>query len=119
MFHPSIKTYYIKDCLVAIKENYKDLGIIISNDLSWGEHHDYVLAKAYKVIGLLRRTLAKTMSIHTKKVLYISLIKSTLTYRSPIWHPQYLKDIQTIENVQRRVTSLFYMTMHQVVKVVT
>ena len=42
--------------------------------------------------------------IHTKKVLYISLIKSTLTYCSPIWHPQYLKDIQAIENVQRRAT---------------
>jgi len=44
------------------------------------------------------------MSIHTKKVLYISLIKSTLTYCSPIWRPQYLKDIQAIENVQRRAT---------------
>ena len=41
------------------------------------------------------------MSIHTKKVLYISLMKSTLTYCSPLWRPQYLKDI---ENVQRRVT---------------
>jgi len=82
---PSLnQTYYIKDCPVAIKENYKDLGIIMSNDLSWRKHHDYVLAKAYKTFGLIRRTLAKTMSIHTKKVLYISLIKSILTYRSPI-----------------------------------
>ena len=76
----------------------------MSNDLSWRKYHDFVLAKAYKTIGLLRRTLAKTMSIHTKKVLYVSLIKSTLTYCSPIWRPQYLKDIQAIENVQRRAT---------------
>jgi len=69
----------------------------MSNDLSWRKHHDYVLAKAYKTIGLLHRTLAKAMSIHTKKVLYVSLIRSTLTYHSPIWHPQYLKDIQAIE----------------------
>ena len=44
------------------------------------------------------------MTIHTKKVLYTSLVRSQLTYCSPIWRPQFLKDIQSIENVQRRAT---------------
>ena len=102
---PSLKqTYYVNNCPVATKTHHKDLGIIMSTDLSWRNHYDYLLSKAYKTLGLLRRTLARSMSIHTKKVLYYSLIRSMLTYCSPIWHPQHLKDIQSIENVQRRAT---------------
>ena len=57
------------------------------------------------------------MSNHTKKVLFISLIKSTLTYWSPIWRPQHLKDIQSIENVQRRVTKfMFYVFLRNIFK---
>ena len=44
---PFLNQIYIKHCPVAIKENYKDLGVIMSHDLSWRKQHDYVLAKAY------------------------------------------------------------------------
>ena len=96
--------YYIKTQPVARRESHKDLGILISEDLSWIKHYDYLQSKAYKKLGFLRRTLSKTMTIHTKKVLYTSLVRSQLTYCSPIWRPQFLKDIQSIENVQRRAT---------------
>ena len=98
--------YYIKTQPVARRESHKDLGILISEDLSWIKHYDYLQSKAYKKRGFLRRTLSKTMTIHTKKVLYTSLVRSQLTYCSPIWRPQFLKDIQSIENVQRRATKV-------------
>ena len=96
--------YYIKTQRFARRESHKDLGILISEDLSWMKHYDYLQSKAYKKLGFLCRTLSKTMTIHTKKVLYTSLVRSQLTYCSPIWRPQFLKDIQSIENVQRRAT---------------
>ena len=49
------------------------LGVLMSKDLSWEDHYDYMLSKAYKIFGL-RRSFAKAISIHTKKVLYISLV---------------------------------------------
>ena len=61
------------------------LGVLMSKDLSWEDHYDYMLSKAYKIFGLLCRSFAKAISIHTKKVLYISLVRSKPTYCSPIW----------------------------------
>ena len=40
--------YYIKTQLVARRESHKDLGILISEDLSWKKHYDYLQSKAYK-----------------------------------------------------------------------
>ena len=46
---PSLnQTYCIQNCPVAMKDNYMDFGIVMSSDLSWRKHHDYMLAKAYK-----------------------------------------------------------------------
>ena len=39
-----------------------------------------------------------------KKVLYLTLVRSRVTYCSPIWRPQLLKDITVFEKMQRRAT---------------
>ena len=57
--------------------------------------------KAYKILGLLRRHFKHVPS---KRSLYISLIRSRLTYCSPLWHPNLIKDIVCLENIQRRAT---------------
>ena len=73
-------TYFINNYPIATKESHKDLGVLISKDLSWEDHYDYMLSKACKTFGLLHRPLAKALSIHTKKVLYISLVQSKLKF---------------------------------------
>ena len=106
LFHPLPKHTSLTIALyIALRESHKDLGIVMSHDLSWNKHYDYLLSKAYRTLGLLCRTFSNTMSIHAKKVLYISLVRSRLSYCSPIWRPRLLKDIKSIENVQRRATN--------------
>ena len=73
-------------------------------DLSWTNHHEYVLSKAYKILGLLRCTFSNVGCTLAKKTLYLSLVRSQLMYCSQIWRPQYLKGIQSLENIQRRAT---------------
>ena len=79
---------------------------MVSDDLSWSNHLTHVTNKAYKKLGLLRRSLCYNNSTSTKKRLYVSLIRSQLLldYCSQIWRPYLRKDIKLIENVQRRAT---------------
>ena len=70
----------IKITAAMLYNTYKDLGIIISSDLSFNEHYRYITAQAFRVLGLLRRTFSESMNIREKKVLYISLVRSQLLF---------------------------------------
>ena len=107
-FSPSLSisapspTYYISGHPVLQREFHKDLGIVMSHDLSWDNHYKYILSNAYKMLGLLRRTFPKVDCVQAKKALYLSLVRSKLTYCSPIWRPHFLKDIQsTVEPLNK------------------
>ena len=53
--------------------SYKLLGIIISNDLKWGEHIDYILKKASKRLYSVR--------IFKKKLMLIEMESSKFTWQ--------------------------------------
>jgi len=80
------------------------LGIIMSSDLSWREHMKNILSRAYKTLNLIRCSFSTGHSPQAKKILYLSLVCSQLTYCSQIWHPHLLKDIIILEMIQHRVT---------------
>ena len=94
--------YFINGLPISPCNQQKDLGILISSDLSWSHHISRITSKAYKILGLLRRTF--TSSITTKKKLYLSLVRSQLIYGSLIWRPLLQRDTNTIEYIQRRAT---------------
>ena len=88
---------------VTTSDQHKDLGIFISSNLNFSLHHETVSSKAYRMLGLLHRTFV-THSTIVKKKLYLSLIRSRLTYCSQIWRPFLRKDILFIKKIQRRAT---------------
>ena len=96
---PTTSTYRLNGDLISDTDHHRDLGIIMSSDLSWSNHYDSISAKAYKTLGLIRRSF-----YHTKKVLYTSIIRPQILYGSQIWRPYLIKDIISIENIQRRAT---------------
>ena len=96
--------YFINERPISSSNQQKDLGIIISSNLSWSHHASKITSKAYKILGLLRRTFCSTNNVPTKKRLYISLVRSQLLYGSQIWRPLQLKDMKPIESLQRRAT---------------
>ena len=100
----TISTYCLNGDLISDTDHHRDLGIIMSSDLSWSNHYDSISAKAYKTLGLIRCSFYHTSSIYTKKVLYTSIIRPQILYGSQIWRPYLIKDIISIENIQRRAT---------------
>ena len=102
--HPTHATYFINESPVTAQESYKDLGVTLTTTLSWDSHYDKISAEAYQHLGLLRRTFKDNCLVQTKKNLYLSLVRSQVTYCSPLWRPYLIKDISSLERIQRRAT---------------
>ena len=97
----SFTNYTIESKPITSKSFEKDLGIIVSVDLKWNQHYQ---SKAYKMLGLARRTFSSANCVSAKRLIYISLVRSQLLYCYSVWHPFLLSDIRCIEKVQKRAT---------------
>ena len=56
----------------------KDLGVLVSTNLSWNSHIDHITFKAHRMLNLLNRTCRDLTNIKTKKLLYITWVRSRL-----------------------------------------
>ena len=96
--------FTIKDELIPQVNHHKDLGVVFSHDLTWSAHYSRIISATYKTLHVVRHCLFVSNCVQTKKSLYLSLIRSKLTYCSPVWRPHLIRDIVLIERVQRRAT---------------
>ena len=80
---------------------YKYLGVVITEDLTWSTHISKITSKARKVVGLIYRQFYSMSSTPSLLQLYISLVRPHLEYASPVWDPFLVKDIQKLESVQK------------------
>ena len=69
---PIPTSYCIDGQLLDIRDSCRDLGVIISHNLSWSDHIRAIVSKAYKMLGLLRRTF-KSTSVFLRRTLYITI----------------------------------------------
>ena len=90
---------------IATSDVERDLGIIIDNKLTFHEHCSSVVAKANRLLGLIRRSfeyINADIILH----LYESLVRPVLEYGNIIWGPHYIMKQQAIRKIQRRTTKL-------------
>lgn len=83
----------------------KDLGIWFQNNLKFDEHINYVVNRSNRLVGLIKRTF-KSIDKNSFLTVYKSLIRSVLDYGGGVYYPYTKKNIQLIENVQRRSTRI-------------
>ena len=96
--------HFVSGVEIPIVSSTRDLGVLISSSLSWSDHISNITSKAYKMLGLVRRSFSNQLPVTVKKSLYLSLVRSHLLYCSVIWRPHLVKDILLLENIQRRAT---------------
>ena len=96
--------YTLNNMPIQVADCHHDLGILMSCDLKWCHHLNFISSRAYKILGLIRRSFSSRLPLPSKKKLYLSLVRSQLTYASQIWRPNLLKDISALERIQRRAT---------------
>ena len=87
------------------------LGVIISDDLKWNAHVEYVIAKAAKRLYALR--LLKRAGVMPEDMLnaYTYNIRSVLEYAAQAWQdiPAYLSD--AIESIQKRALRIILLNL--------
>ena len=97
----------VDDRLIEKVQSAKLLGLIISSDLKWNAHIEYVVSKASKRLYFLIQL--KRARIQEKELcsFYIACIRSVVEYACEVYHfnlPQYLSDF--LERIQKRALSI-------------
>ena len=98
------RDFYLGGVKVDRVDVEKDLGVLVSHNLSWNNHVDLISSKAQRVLNVLHRTCRDINDISTKKLLYIAWVSSRLEYASVVWSPHTKRNINNWEQVQRRAT---------------
>ena len=80
----------------------KDLGIFLDYKLCFAQHVAVTTAKAYAVLGFIKRNTQQFDDIYCLKSLYCALVRSILEYGVLVWSPYYAVQINRIERIQRQ-----------------
>lgn len=96
--------YRINNYCIPFLQTQRDLGVLVSGSLSWSHHCDQACAKAYQSLHVIRRNVSSGSTVYLRKQLYLTLVKSHISYCCQLWRPHLLKDITSLERVQRRAT---------------
>ena len=83
----SLGTYNVNSNILTPSKLGRDLGVVISSDLLWREHYRSISTKAYSSLNIIRQTFGHSPSVAARKKL--SLIRSQVSYCSPLWRPTY------------------------------
>ena len=104
--------YKIGKYPIPTHDTHRDFGIMLQFDLSWAKHYDYIPSKAYRILGLLKRTFSMSNSVSIKRKSYVSLVRSQLSYCSQLRQLALIKDVKKLEQIQRRATKIILGTSH-------
>ncbi|KAH0820961.1 hypothetical protein GEV33_001830 [Tenebrio molitor] len=95
--------YRINGKELASFDNYRDLGVTVSFDLSWSNHILKITKKANSMLFLLNKVFRKSSPAIFAK-LYKTYVRPVLEFANCVWTPVLQRDIQLLESVQRRAT---------------
>ena len=100
----ALRQYVTSDSeVIKCKDHVRDLGVAMSNDLTFSHHIKNIVAKARKLSGWILRTF-KSRNKDVLITLFKSLVIPVLEYCSPLWSPFDSFHVKLLERVQREYT---------------
>jgi hypothetical protein len=85
--------------IVEVKENLRDLGVIMSDDGTFSNHINQVCSKVKQKCGWILRTFSNRQT-HFLKMMWKTLVQGHVDYCSQLYMPSKQSELQQIENLQ-------------------
>lgn len=98
------RQYELNSATLSPVDQISDLGLKVTNTLTWNRHIEEISLKANRKLGLIRRLCKENKDVEIRKLLYCCMVRSSLEYASEVWSPYTIKNKVLLENVQRRAT---------------
>lgn len=100
--HNKVKfSYSLNGSIIESVDSFRDLGVTITQDLSWGSQVSSLVSKCNQTMGMIKRSVGYRAAPSLSCKLYKSLVRSRVEYASCVWSPHHHKDIKLIESIQR------------------
>ena len=100
-FMPEIK---INETRIELVEESKLLGIIITSDLKWEAHTNYMIRRCNSKLWVIRRLKKLGASKEDLLDIYCKHVRSILEFAAPVWNPALTgEDIINLERIQKTV----------------
>ena len=97
---PTLFDYTIDESEILRVTTVNDLGVLFDSELRFVNHVDWIVSKAFRMLGFIMRQCCEFKNVEVLKTLYFSLVRSHLDYCCMIWSPIYRTHVTRIERVQ-------------------